>query len=178
MIFSDSKKFSLEEVKLKLIKLNIRSDELKYRKITTEDMDILYTSSEAQKWLIPFYLKREANYADKYGYYLVEDNLQKWKVFHFPFNHEHKDMADWFIYLDIDGNMSVIQERFSRSGSNDSELKVLFCSKKILNEIGNICAILFYYGFLFEEMSPDEYWNGYANPFLKYSFATDKGRYV
>lgn len=172
--------FDFEQINIKLLnELNIKSDDVIFRKMTEKDIDDLYDSYDSEQWLIPFYLKREANHYGKNGHYLIEHVGQKWKIFNFPFNHEHNDMADWFVYLDKSGNMVIIQERFLSLESNNSELKVLFCSDKISNSIENICLIVFYYGYLFEEMSFDEYWkSGYANPSFKYSFATDKGRYV
>lgn len=171
---------NLTQIETKLFnELNIRLNDIIYRKITKQDIDELYATEEARQWLIPFYLKKEENHADKHGCYLIENASQCWRIFSFPFNHEHNDIADWFVYLDRFGNIAIIQERFSSLNSNDSELKVLFCSTEILDEIENICSILFYYGFLFEEMTFDEYWkSGYANPLFKYSFTTDKGRYI
>ena len=121
-----------------------------YRDITEEDLDELYASPEAEKWLVPHYRSRKYNYSAKRHMALAEPSATKtWKLFVFLADYgEPNDINDWYIYLDKDGSMLIMQERFPMSppyeiysidDNREQQFVVLYCSEALESDIQQIC---------------------------------------
>ncbi|WP_352257975.1 hypothetical protein [Psychrobacter sp. TB55-MNA-CIBAN-0194] len=155
-----------------------------YRKATNEDFDELYSSPEAEKWLIPHYDNRR-------GATLAEPSVAKtWKVFRYMENYERgNEISDWFVYLDKDGSILIMQERFpmpppyeiySIDDNREQQFVVLYCSKALENDIQQICEQVVDLGrqggyYLTGDPEPD-FWE---DPIISYKMAApnDYGRY-
>ena len=120
-----------------------------YRDITEQDLDELYASPEAEKWLAPHYALRKYNNAVR-SMNLVEPSAKKtWKLFVFLADYgEPNDISDWYVYWDKDGSMLIMQERFpmpppyeiySIDPDREQKFVVLYCSKALENDIQQIC---------------------------------------
>ena len=124
-----------------------------YRDITEEDLDELYASPEAEKWLVPHYASKQDNESVKRYMALAEPNTTtSWKLFLFLEDHERTDeIADWYVYLDKDGSILIMQVRFpmpprceiySIDPDREQQFVVLYCSEALENDIQKICELV------------------------------------
>ena len=153
-----------------------------YRKATKKDFDELYSSPEAEKWLIPHYDNRR-------GAALAEPSVAKtWKVFRYMENYERgNEISDWFVYLDKDGSLLIMQDRWPLENdkhpmypNREQEFVILFYSKALENDIQQICEQVVDLGrqggyYLTGDPEPD-FWE---DPIISYKMAApnDYGRY-
>ena len=123
-----------------------------YRDITEQDLDELYASPEAEKWLAPHYALRKYNNAVR-SMNLVEPSATKaWKLFLFLEDHERRDeISDWYVYLNKDGSTLIMQVRFpmpphcemySIDADREQQFVVLYCSEVLKNNIQQICQLV------------------------------------
>ena len=161
-----------------------------YRDITEEDLDELYASPEAEKWLVPHYALRKYIHVVR-NMALAEPSATKtWKLFVFLADYgEPNDINDWYVYLDKDGSMLIMQERFpmpppyeiySIDDNREQQFVVLYCSKALENDIQQICEQVVDLGrqggyYLTGDLEPD-FWE---DPIISYKMAApnDYGRY-
>ena len=123
-----------------------------YREITKRDIDQLYASRDAEKWLIPHYASKRDNESVKRHMALAEPNTTTaWKIFLFLEDHERADeIADWYVYLDEDGSTLIMQVRFPMPphcemysiDADQQQFVVLYCSEVLKNNIQQICQLV------------------------------------
>ena len=163
-----------------------------YRDITEQDLDELYASPEAEKWLAPHYALRKYNNAVR-SMNLVEPSATKaWKLFLFLEDHERRDeISDWYVYLNKDGSILIMQERFpmpppyeiySIDPDREQQFGVLYCSEALESDIQQICELVVSIGTTPSGENDITSWTAsdfWEDPIISYKMAAlnDYGRY-
>ena len=120
-----------------------------YREITKRDIDQLYASRDAEKWLIPYYQGPKTYY--DVGKESIAEPIasEEWKLFRFSENFERYDTAAWFMYLEKDGSLLIMQDRWPLENdkhpmypNREQEFVILFYSKSHENTIQKICELV------------------------------------
>lgn len=146
-----------------------------FRKMTNEDLDLLYSHSDAKDWLIPKYGTRDFNVA-------VERNHSNIAIgsdgaimlFLFPENFAVNDKGNWFVYFDTNHGLFIFQDRI--------DFIVFYCSQPLNylqdNVKSNIIDIFIQGGELLNG-TPDGYITEDDRDFVKFISAlpNDSGRY-
>lgn len=146
-----------------------------FRKMTNEDLDLLYSHSDAKDWLIPNYGSRDFNIAVNRNNSNIAINSDETVMFFlFPENYSVNDKGNWFVYFDVNHGLFIIQDRI--------DFIVFYCSKTLNclrdNVQSNIIDI-FIQGGEFLNGNPDGYITENDRDAINFinALPNDSGRY-